>query len=209
MAAYCVYACSLRRCACRLPLWRTAMSSWSAVGPIRTTSLPHRPAQHFGSGHLPWGCTFALRKRLQYHPRTRSGLAGHRPSGPNDCRCLNPVTTLHSSQVNEGSNGAYGGDFYWSGGSSNISPNENSASLGPFNSSYFGFLLVCGKSSCPGAPQGEIDVKEVALVVHETSWAPPFRHRPACGKHQVGSEGRGARSPQPTRHQACARCRSA
>ncbi|MGH2870772.1 MAG: hypothetical protein ACRDNK_24785, partial [Solirubrobacteraceae bacterium] len=79
------------------------------------------------------------------------------------------VPNMDSSQVNAGPNGAYGGDFYWAGGSSNITLGEYSASLGPLSSSYFGFLLVCGKSSCPGYPQGQIDVKQVTLLVHETS----------------------------------------
>ena len=80
-----------------------------------------------------------------------------------------PSNSMTSSQVNAGSNGNYGGDFYWAGGSSNIYPGEYSASLGPFSSSYFGFLLVCGKSSCPGSPQGEIRVYQVTLIVHETT----------------------------------------
>jgi hypothetical protein len=91
------------------------------------------------------------------------------PTGLTIIGAVVPNGDLESSQVNYGSSGAYGGDFYWAGGSSNIYPGEYSASLGPFNSSYFGFLLVCGKSSCPGSPQGEIRVYQITLIVHETS----------------------------------------
>ncbi len=77
------------------------------------------------------------------------------PAGLTIVAAVVPSNSMASSQVNAGSNGAYGGDFYWAGGSSNIYPGEYSASLGPFNSSYFGFLLVCGKSSCPGVAGGE------------------------------------------------------
>ena len=91
------------------------------------------------------------------------------PAGLTIVRAAIPNGDLESSQVNAGSGGAYGGDFYWSGGSSDITPGEYSVSLGPFNSRYFGFLLVCGKSSCPGTPQGEIRVYQIVLAVHETT----------------------------------------
>ncbi len=78
-----------------------------------------------------------------------------------------PPGGLSSVGVNAGSAGDFGGDFYWQGGSSDIVPNESSAWLGPMSSSYFGFLLVCGRSICSGAP-GDISVTGIVLDAHET-----------------------------------------
>jgi hypothetical protein len=81
-----------------------------------------------------------------------------------------PPAELYSLGVNVGSSGQYGGDFYWQGGSSNITPGETSLWVGPLASSYFGFLLVCGKPTCSGlAGPGEITVGEIVLAVHETT----------------------------------------
>jgi hypothetical protein len=78
-----------------------------------------------------------------------------------------PANSLLSSGVNEPSGGQYGGYFYWSGGRSNITPGERSASFGSLNSSDFGWLLVCVVSTCTAS--AKIQVFEVRLGVHETS----------------------------------------
>jgi hypothetical protein len=81
-----------------------------------------------------------------------------------------PSGGLSAFGVNAGSAGQYGGDFYWRGGSSNITPNETGASFGPFSSGEFGVLMVCGKPTCtPNGPAGVIQVAPIALSVHETS----------------------------------------
>ena len=59
-----------------------------------------------------------------------------------------PPMALSSSGSTHGKYGQYGGDFYWDGGSSQITPGETSLWLGPMASNYFGFLLVCGKPAC-------------------------------------------------------------
>ena len=80
-----------------------------------------------------------------------------------------PPNGLSSYGVNAGNNGQYGGDFYWAGGSSLITPSETSLWVGPLATNYFGFLLVCGKPGCSQlAGLGEILVSEIVLGVHET-----------------------------------------
>ena len=80
-----------------------------------------------------------------------------------------PPGALSSIGVNIGSAGQYGGDFYWQGGSQNITANETSLWVGPLATNYFGFLLVCGKSGCSQtAGLGRISVGEIVLAVHET-----------------------------------------
>ncbi|MGI8506177.1 MAG: hypothetical protein ACR2MK_05115, partial [Solirubrobacteraceae bacterium] len=80
-----------------------------------------------------------------------------------------PNGSLSSDYVNAGQQGQYGGDFYWSGGSSNITPGERGALVGPFTSSYFGILLVCVRSTCKvSAGNGDIYVTQITLAVHET-----------------------------------------
>lgn len=81
-----------------------------------------------------------------------------------------PPGGLGSLGVNAGSDGQYGGDFYWSGGSSQIASGETSVWLGPMASSYFGFLIVCGKPGCSELDGlGRISATEIVLGVHETS----------------------------------------
>jgi hypothetical protein len=80
-----------------------------------------------------------------------------------------PPGGLSSLGVNDGTYGQYGGDFYWAGGSSLITPGESSLWVGPLATSYFGFLLVCGKPGCSEtAGLGEISVSDIVLAVHET-----------------------------------------
>ncbi|MGH2870066.1 MAG: hypothetical protein ACRDNK_21160, partial [Solirubrobacteraceae bacterium] len=84
-----------------------------------------------------------------------------------------PAGGLTSDYVNAGSGGQWGGDFYWAGGSSNITPAEThgpAISLGPFASNTFGWLLVCGRSTCKRTlGNGDIYVGQIALAVRETS----------------------------------------
>ena len=80
-----------------------------------------------------------------------------------------PPGGLSSLGVNAGSYGQYGGEFYWDGGSSQITSGETSLWLGPMASNYFGFLLVCGKPGCSELDGlGRISVSEIVLGVHET-----------------------------------------
>jgi hypothetical protein len=91
------------------------------------------------------------------------------PSGLEIVGAAIPPPDLNSVGVNEGKDGQYGGDFYWNGGSSAITPDESSVWLGPMASSYFGFLLVCGKPTCTELDGlGSISAAEIVLGVHET-----------------------------------------
>jgi hypothetical protein len=80
-----------------------------------------------------------------------------------------PPSGLKSLGVNAGQYGQYGGDFYWNGASSPIVSGESSLWLGPIASSYFGFLIVCGKPGCSELDGlGSISATEIVLAVHET-----------------------------------------
>lgn len=87
------------------------------------------------------------------------------------------VTSLQSAFVNAGSAGQWGGDFYWSGGSSNIVPNEGNAVFSGLSTGDFGFQLVCGQSTCNGSDPANILVGGVVLTVHETT--PPTLSAPS------------------------------
>jgi hypothetical protein len=77
-----------------------------------------------------------------------------------------PQGSLVSAGVNDGQQ--YGGGFYWAGGGAQTRDAEPSVSLGGFSSSYFGFQLVCGVSTCTtGIPQ--LNVGQITLQVRETS----------------------------------------
>lgn len=79
------------------------------------------------------------------------------------------VSGLQEDGVNQGSAGVYGGDFYWSGASSNIEPNQTWAILQGMNSKYFGFQLVCGKTLCDNSQNsGFIETSGINLDVAET-----------------------------------------
>jgi hypothetical protein len=77
-----------------------------------------------------------------------------------------PNPGLLSAGVNDGSQ--YGGGFYWAGGGAQTHDGETSAGFGPFASSYFGFQLVCGVSTCTTGTS-QLDVGEINLYVRETA----------------------------------------
>jgi hypothetical protein len=80
------------------------------------------------------------------------------------------IPALQSAFVNDGSTGDYGGDFYWNGGSSNITPSETTAVFHGLNSTYFGMQLVSGKPTCNGPNyQASITVQGFVLIVQETA----------------------------------------
>ena len=77
-----------------------------------------------------------------------------------------PNPGLLSVGVNDGDQ--YGGGFYWAGGGAETHDGESSAGFGPFVSSYFGFQLVCGVTTCTSATSN-LDVGEINLYVRETA----------------------------------------
>ena len=79
------------------------------------------------------------------------------------------VPSFTSNGVNDGAAGEYGGDFYWSGGDSLITPVQTSFSTPPgFSSSDFGMFIVCGLSTCT-LPGADIVVYQASLTVQESS----------------------------------------
>ena len=91
------------------------------------------------------------------------------PSGLEIVGAAVPPGGLGSLGVNAGAYGQYGGEFYWDGGSSQITSGETSVWLGPMASNYFGFLIVCGKPGCSELDGlGRISATEIVLGVHET-----------------------------------------
>jgi hypothetical protein len=80
-----------------------------------------------------------------------------------------PSGDLYSTWVNSNTIKGYGGYFYWNAGQSKIAPQEPGASLGPFSSSYFGFLLDCDQSTCAPPPTADIAIYEISLDVSEAS----------------------------------------
>jgi hypothetical protein len=77
-----------------------------------------------------------------------------------------PNPGLLSAGVNDGEQ--YGGGFYWAGGGAQTHDGETSAGFGPFVSSYLGFQLVCGVSTCTSGIS-QLDVGEINLYVRETA----------------------------------------
>ena len=77
-----------------------------------------------------------------------------------------PNPGLLSVGVNDGDQ--CGGGFYWAGGGAETHDGESSAGFGPFVSSYFGFQLVCGVTTCTSATSN-LDVGEINLYVRETA----------------------------------------
>ena len=108
------------------------------------------------------------RPRCTHRVRGRSGRRPHRQGSRSSVPRFHPMALVRSGST-QATSGQYGGDFYWNGGSSQITPSETSVWLGPLATNYFGFLLVCGKPACSQlAGLGEILVSEIVLGVHET-----------------------------------------
>jgi hypothetical protein len=79
------------------------------------------------------------------------------------------ISALDSDGVNAGNLGVYGGDFYSTGGTSNIEPNQTWAILQGLNSKDFGLQLVCGKTLCDNSQNSAfIAAGEINLDVAET-----------------------------------------
>jgi hypothetical protein len=64
----------------------------------------------------------------------------------------------------------WGGGFYWQGGGAQASPGEVGYSSPPLFSSYFGWQIVCGWSTCNGASKpGEISILGLEIEAAEAS----------------------------------------
>ena len=67
-------------------------------------------------------------------------------------------------------NMGWGGGFYWQGGGAQAYPGEGNYSSPAINSSYFGWQVVCGWSTCNGSTKpGELAVLELEIAAVETS----------------------------------------
>jgi hypothetical protein len=56
---------------------------------------------------------------------------------------------MYSIHLNDGQ--GWGGGFYWHGGNSSTHDSEASYTVSGLDSSYFGFKLICGWSTCDGS----------------------------------------------------------
>ena len=82
------------------------------------------------------------------------------------------VHTEGSGMVSYGvnQNMGWGGGFYWQGGGAQAYPGEVGYSSPPLFSSYFGWQIICGWSTCNGTTKpGEISVLGLELEAAEGS----------------------------------------
>ncbi len=90
------------------------------------------------------------------------------PAGLTIVQASIPPGQLYTYGVDTGQQ--YGGDFYWTGGSTAVVHGATSFASPPMASRDFGFLLVCAKATCQSTGAvGEIDPEEVVLSVRETT----------------------------------------
>ncbi len=67
-------------------------------------------------------------------------------------------------------NMGWGGGFYWQGGGAQVSPSETAFSSPSLFSSYFGWQIICGWSTCDGGSKpGEISVLGLEIEAAEGS----------------------------------------
>ena len=78
-----------------------------------------------------------------------------------------PPNDMYSNGVNDGK--GWGGGFYWAGGGAQTHDNEPTYTSPPLNSSYFGFQIVCGASTCDGSVNpAQLTVESVNLQATES-----------------------------------------
>jgi hypothetical protein len=78
-----------------------------------------------------------------------------------------PPNDMYSNGVNDGK--GWGGGFYWAGGGAQTHDNEPTFTSPPMNSSYFGFQIVCGASTCDGSVSpAQLTVESVNLQATES-----------------------------------------
>ena len=74
---------------------------------------------------------------------------------------------MYSLHINDGR--GWGGGFYWAGGGSGTSDSTTQFSVSGLNSSYFGFQVICGWSTCNGNNHpAQLTVESVELHATET-----------------------------------------
>jgi hypothetical protein len=74
---------------------------------------------------------------------------------------------LYSIGVNDGQ--GWGGGFYWAGGGGETFDTTRQYDISGLDTSYFGFQVICGLSTCDGTKQaGQITVESINLYATET-----------------------------------------
>jgi hypothetical protein len=106
-----------------------------------------------GFGYFSGGAALPAGSRIGYQINAPAGIAIYATNVG-----LNNISNIND---NEG----WGGGGYWSGGGDSWSSGSSSETDGPFNSSYWGFQMVCGWSSCSNS--GAISVNTVEVVAVE------------------------------------------
>jgi hypothetical protein len=74
---------------------------------------------------------------------------------------------MYSIHINDST--GWGGGFYYAGGNSTTHNNETSYAVSGLNSSYFGFKVICGWSTCNGSTNpAQLTVESMNLIATET-----------------------------------------
>jgi hypothetical protein len=85
---------------------------------------------------------------------------------------------MYSIHINDGQ--GWGGGFYWAGGGAGTYDSTNQLSVSGLNSSYFGFQIACGWSSCDGYNHpAQFTVESINLYATETQG--PWLGAPSSG----------------------------
>ena len=75
-------------------------------------------------------------------------MAGHRTQRHHHQSFLGWERSLEAAGIND-PGGEFGGGFFWNGGGAQVHTGETGYSSPAFNSSYVGWQMVCGRTSCP------------------------------------------------------------
>jgi hypothetical protein len=98
---------------------------------------------------------------------TNSAWRANAPSGLAITGAWIVGNQMYSIHVNDGT--GWGGGFYWAGGHVGTSNSERSYSVSGLNSSYFGFKVSCGSSTCNGSTNpAQLTVESINLIATET-----------------------------------------
>jgi hypothetical protein len=74
---------------------------------------------------------------------------------------------MYSIHINDGQ--SWGGGFYWAGGGAETFDNTTQLNVSGLNSSYFGFQVICGWSTCDGNTHpAQFTVESINLYATET-----------------------------------------
>jgi hypothetical protein len=98
---------------------------------------------------------------------TRASWEADAPGGLTITGASIAPNQMYSIHINDGQ--SWGGGFYWAGGGAGTYDSTNQFSVSGLNSSYFGFQIVCGWSTCDGNTHpAQFTVESITLYATET-----------------------------------------